>query len=76
MKLPFTNKTFEARLSTIGILYFVIGLIFAFAFAWYYKWPFQGYLSPGFYMVIFTWPIQAFGFVNDLMYYGLAGKPI
>ena len=76
MKLPFSNRSIEARLSTLGILYFVIGLIFAFAFAFYYRWPAVGYFSPGFYMVIFTWPFQVVGFVKDLLYYGLAGKPI
>ncbi len=76
MRLPFTTKTIEARFSTLGILYFMVGLIFAFVFAFYYRWPFTGYLSPGFLAVVFTWPYQAIGFIKDLLYYGLAGKPI
>lgn len=66
----------EKKLSVIFTLYFLLGIIFAFAFAFYYKWPVLGYLSPGFYVVTFTWPYQAIGFVKDLLYYGLAGKPI
>jgi hypothetical protein len=65
-----------AWLSTIGIIYFMFGFIFAIAFAIYYRWPFLSFLSPGFYSVILTWPYQAIGFINDLMRYGLAGKPI
>jgi len=65
-----------AWLSTIGIIYFMFGFIFAIAFAIYYRWPFLSFLSPGFYSVILTWPLQAIGFINDLMRYGLAGKPI
>ncbi len=63
-------------LSTIAIGYFMVGFVFAAFFALYYKWPFISFLSPGFYMVILTWPYQAIGFVNDLLIYGLAGKPI
>ncbi len=66
----------EKRLSYIAIIYFLIGLVFAFTFAWYYSWPVVGYFSPGFWMVILTWPFQAIGFVRDFLYYGLAGKPI
>ncbi len=65
-----------AWLSTIGIIYFMFGFIFAIAFAIYYRWPFLSFLSPGFYSVILTWPFQAIGFTNDLLRYGLAGKPI
>jgi hypothetical protein len=74
-KLSFSSKSVEAKLSTLGILYFIIGLIFAFAFALYYNWPVTGYFSPGFLMVVFTWPYQAIGFINHLLIYGLAGPP-
>lgn len=66
----------EKILSNIAIIYFIMGFIFALAFAIYYRWPFIAFLSPGFYSVIFTWPFQAIGFLNDLLIYGLAGKPI
>ena len=66
----------SAWLSTIGIIYFMAGFVFAIAFASYYRWPILSFLSPGFYSVILTWPYQAIGFVRDLMIYGLAGKPI
>lgn len=66
----------ERKLSTFFILYFMLGLVFAFLFALYYRWPVIGYFSPGFFAVIFTWPFQAIGFVKDLLYYGLAGKPL
>lgn len=71
MKLPK-----ERILSNIAIIYFMIGVVFAFFYAIYYKWPVYSFLSPGFYAVIFTWPYQAIGFINDLTLYGLAGKPI
>jgi hypothetical protein len=73
MKLP---KVSEKRMATYATLYFMFGLVFAFFFAFYYRWPAVGYFSPGFYMVIFSWPYQAIGFIKDLLYYGLAGKPI
>lgn len=63
-------------LSTLGIIYFIAGFVFAVAFAIYYRWPILSFLSPGFYSVILTWPFQAIGFARDLMIYGLAGKPI
>lgn len=66
----------EKLLSTIAIIYFMAGFIFAIAFASYYRWPFISFLSPGFYSVIFTWPLQIPGFIKDLLNYGLAGKPI
>jgi hypothetical protein len=66
----------EKKLSTLVAIYFMLGMIFAFAFAWYYKWPALGYFSPGFYAVIISWPYQAIGFIKDVSYYGLAGKPI
>lgn len=64
------------KLSLVFTLYFLFGIIFAFAFALYYRWPILGYLSPGFYMVTFSWPYQAIGFILDLFNFGLAGKPI
>ena len=70
------DKKNEKRISFFSILYFIFGLLFAFAFAFYYKWPIVGYFSPGWFMVVFTWPYQAIGFIRDLLYYGLAGKPI
>ncbi|MBI4036308.1 hypothetical protein HY386_00320 [Candidatus Daviesbacteria bacterium] len=66
----------ETWLSRIAILYFMIGFVFAIAFAVYYHWPALSFLSPGFYSVILTWPYQAIGFTTDLLTYGLAGKPI
>jgi hypothetical protein len=66
----------EKLLSTIAIVYFMFGFVFAVAFAIYYKWPFLSFLSPGFYSVILSWPYQAIGLARDLLYYGLAGKPI
>lgn len=66
----------ERLISTIAIVYIMIGFVVAIAFAIYYHWPFLSFLSPGFYSVIFTWPFQAIGFTKDLMIYGLAGKPI
>lgn len=66
----------SSLISTIGIIYFMVGFVFAIAFAVYYRWPFLSFLSPGFYSVILTWPFQAIGFIRDLLNYGLAGKPI
>lgn len=66
----------SAWISTIGIIYFMAGFVFAIAFAIYYRWPILSFLSPGFYSVILTWPFQAMGFARDLLTYGLAGKPI
>lgn len=64
------------KISVFFIIYFLLGILFAISFAIYYHWEILGYFSPGFYAVVFTWPYQAIGFVKDLMYYGLAGKPI
>lgn len=66
----------EKKVSLMAALYFMFGLIFALAFAFYYRWPAVGYFSPGFYVVIFSWPYQAIGFIRDILYFGLAGKPI
>lgn len=63
-------------IATIGIVYFIVGLLFATGFAIYYKWEFLSFLSPGFYVVVISWPLQAQGFIRDLLQYGLAGKPI
>lgn len=64
------------KISTIAVIYLLIGLAFAFIYAWYYHWEPFSYFSLGFYTVIFTWPIQAPGFYWDIRSYGLAGKPI
>jgi len=66
----------EKKLSIIAALYFVFGLVFAFFFAYFYHWTPFAYFSPGFYVVILTWPYQALGFIPDLLQFGLAGKPI
>jgi len=66
----------EKAVSIFFIIYFALGLIFAFAFALYYHWPPLSYFSPGFYMVIISWPYQAIGFAKDILYFGLAGKPV
>lgn len=70
------RKSKEAIISSIAIGYFMIGLIFALFFAYYYHWPALGYFSPGFYSVIVSWPYQALGLVTDILRYGLAGKPL
>lgn len=62
--------------TTIAILYFMLGFLFTTAYAIYYKWEALSFLSPGFYSVILTWPLQVGGFLRDLFTYGLAGKPI
>ncbi len=66
----------EKLLSTIAIIYFMTGFIFATIFAIYYRWEVLSFLSPGFYSVILTWPYQLIGFLRDFLMYGLAGKPI
>lgn len=66
----------EKLLARLAILYFMVGFIFAICFAFYYRWDVTSFLSPGFYSVILTWPIQSIGFINDLLIYGLAGKPV
>lgn len=66
----------EKIVTNVAVIYFVVGVIFAIAFAIYYKWPPLSFLSPGFFAVVFTWPLQAIGFVRDLLTYGLSGKPI
>lgn len=66
----------EKLVSSIAIGYFITGVVFASAFALYYRWSLLSFFSPGFYSVIFTWPIQTIGLFNDLLNYGLTGKPI
>ena len=66
----------QKLISNVAIVYFIIGLIFALTFAIYYKWQGLAILSPGFFSVAFTWPLQTPGFISDLLYFGLAGKPI
>lgn len=69
-------KNKEAFVSSIAIGYFMLGLLIAVSFAFYYRWPPLSFLSPGFYSVILTWPYQAIGFTKDLLTFGLAGKPL
>lgn len=66
----------ERIISTIAVIYFMAGFVIAILFALYYKWSYLSFLSPGFYSVILTWPIQLIGFIRDLLAYGLSGKPI
>lgn len=66
----------ENLLTNLAIIYFILGLIFATLFAAYYRWEILSFLSPGFYTVVISWPYQAIGFLKDLQYFGLAGKPI
>lgn len=63
-------------ISNIAIGYVMLGFIFAILFAIYYHWSPLSFLSPNFYSVVLTWPFQGVGFINDLLNYGLAGKPI
>ncbi len=66
----------EKIVTNLAIGYVLFGLVFAILFALYYKWSALSFFSPGFFAVLFSWPIQAPGFIGDLLYYGLAGKPI
>ena len=66
----------SAIVSSLATAYFMIGFGVAILFALYYRWPALSFLSPGFYSVILTWPVQLIGFVGDFWNYGLAGKPI
>jgi len=67
---------YQPLISKLAIAYFMIGFFFALSFALYYRWPPLSFLSPGYYMVIISWPFQAPGFVQDLFNYGLSGKPV
>lgn len=71
----FKALPWEKLATNLVIGYFLIGLAFGILFAIYYRWEWFGYFSPGFFMVVLSWPYQALGFINDLLYYGLAGKP-
>jgi hypothetical protein len=64
------------RITTFIIAYLMLGLVFAICYALYYHWTPLAYFSPGFYAVIVTWPLQAFGLLKDIQYYGWAGKPL
>lgn len=66
----------EKIVSTLAVIYFMVGFVIAILFALYYKWSYLSFLSPGFYSVILSWPYQLIGFVRDFWNYGLAGKPI
>lgn len=66
----------DKKISLIAGIYFIIGLLFAIFFALYYRWEAVGFFSPGFYIVLITWPYQVIGFIKDFIIYGLAGKPI
>lgn len=66
----------SSLLSSIAMAYFMIGFVIAILFALYYRWSYLSFLSPGFYSVILTWPIQAIGLFLDFLRYGLAGKPL
>jgi len=66
----------EKIVTNIAIIYFILGLIFAILYAIYYHWEVLSFLSPGFYAVVLSWPFQTPGFISDLTYYGLTGKPI
>ena len=68
-------KKFEKVLATLAVIYFFTGLIFAVGFAIYYHWSYLSFLSPGFFTVLFTWPLQLPGMISDLQNYGLVGKP-
>jgi hypothetical protein len=72
----FRVTNFESKLSLFAIYYSMAGLLVAILFAMYYRWPWYGYFSPGFFAVFATWPYQLIGFIRDFLYYGLAGKPI
>ncbi|MFH0937275.1 MAG: hypothetical protein V1808_03195 [Candidatus Daviesbacteria bacterium] len=64
----------EKRIATLAIIYFVIGIFFAIAFSLFYHWPRLSFFSPGFYVVVLTWPIQIPGFFFDFQIYGFTGK--
>lgn len=64
----------EKKIAIFAIIYFLIGIIFAISYALFYHWTALSFFSPGFYLVILSWPIQISGFVADFRYYGLTGK--
>lgn len=66
----------DKRLTAIGIVYFIVGVVFAVCYALFYHWGFLSFLSPGFFAVALTWPIQFPGFLWDFQLYGLTGKEL
>lgn len=66
----------EKKLATFAIIYFILGLIFASIYAIFYHWPPLSFFSPGFFAVVFTWPVQLPGLFYDFQIYGLAGKTL
>lgn len=64
----------EKKVTIFAIVYFIIGLLFATGFAFFYHWPALSFFSPGYYAVVLTWPVQIPGFISDFQYYGWAGK--
>lgn len=66
----------ERKLATAGIIYFTLGILFALIYAMYYHWGAFSFFSPGFYIVVLSWPVQIPGFINDLFIYGLSGKEL
>lgn len=64
----------EKRIAIFAVVYFLIGIIFAISYALFYHWTALSFLSPGFYLVVLSWPFQLSGFIADFSYYGFAGK--
>lgn len=64
----------ERNLTNFFIVYFITGILFAFIYAWFYHWGFLSLFSPGFYVVVLTWPFQIPHFIIDFQQYGFAGK--
>lgn len=70
------SRLTEKKLPILAAIYFTVGVIFAFFFAYFYHWTAFAYFSPGFYVVILTWPFQLIGFLPDFFLYGFSGKPV
>lgn len=66
----------EKIITNLAIAYFLIGVVVAIFFALYYKWTALSFFSPGFFAVVFSWPLQIIGFISDFLNYGFAGKPL
>lgn len=64
----------EKKLTTAFVVYITIGMLFAIIYALFYHWPSLSFFSPGFYVVILTWPFQLPGLIIDFQYYGFSGK--
>jgi len=64
----------EKKIVTALTIYFVLGLIFALGYAYFYHWTPLSVFSPPFYGVLLSWPFQLPGLIWDYQYYGLAGK--